>query len=169
MARPSKVVVRDLGYAKLRKRLVELGRPYVTVGVHQEDQERSDEDGTSAPTMVMIASVHEFGSSDGRVPERSYIRSAMDGNRQKIADLMARVEGKVADGNMSARNALGLVGEFCQAAIQRQITDLRDPPLSPATIEGRENGGDNPLIDTGQLRAAIRYDVQEGQRPKESE
>lgn len=165
----TRTVVRDLGFTKLRERLVSLGKPYVTIGVHQEDRERTDEDGGSSPSMALVASVHEFGTEDGRVPERSYIRSTMDGRRGEIADIMQKIEAKVAEGALTAEQGVGLLGEFLQGAVQKTLTDLRSPPLKASTIKRRRNGGDNPLIDTGQLRAAIRYEVQTGERPEEDE
>ena len=165
----AKVTVRDLGYERLRKRMVELGKPFVTVGVHQSSIERSADDGSSSPNMALVASVHEFGSSDGRVPERSYLRSTMDSRRDDIATVMQKVEKKVVDGQLTPENGLGVVGQWIQGAVQKTITNLDDPPLKQRTIDRRRNGGSNPLVDTGQLRASITYEVQTGQRPETEE
>ena len=49
------------------------------------------------------------------------------------------------------------VGLLTAARIQQEITDLRQPPNSPATIAAK--GSSNPLIDTGKLRQSVSYEV----------
>lgn len=44
-----------------------------------------------------IAEIHEFGSHDGRIPERSFQRSSFDENRDEIcADLASDVWGNIS-------------------------------------------------------------------------
>lgn len=56
------------------------------------------------------------------------------------------------------------VGAFAAGATQQYITDLRDPPNAPYTIE--KKGSDNPLIDTGSMRSSVTYKVTD-QKPDE--
>ncbi|MGL4545197.1 MAG: hypothetical protein ACRCUU_06490 [Plesiomonas sp.] len=58
---------------------------------------------------------------------------------------------------------LNKVGLNAQAAVQMYMTELRTPPNAPSTIA--QKGSDNPLIDTGALRASVTYVVQSGDRP----
>ena len=106
--------------------------------------------------MLLIAAVNEFGSADGRVPERSYIRAGFDKNRSKLRNTAAALWGRVLDGDMDQRQALGLLGETHQDQVQKFLTALSAPPNAASTI-ARKRGSANPLIDTGRLRSSIRW------------
>ena len=54
--------------------------------------------------------------------------------------------------------ALDAMGIEMQGVIRQFLTDLTDPPNSPETIRRKKSS--NPLIDTGQLRTAIDYEVE---------
>lgn len=135
--------------------------PHAAVGIQSDEEDH--EEGTP---MVMVAAVHEFGATveDGfgqgitiEIPERSFIRSAFDENRRRLEVLTAKLVDQVNTGRLTVEKALALLGETHQKHIQRKITTLREPPLAPRTIA--EKGSDNPLVDEGHLRRAIRYVV----------
>jgi hypothetical protein len=44
--------------------------------------------------------------------------------------------------------------------IQHEITVLRHPPNAPATI--RAKGSSKPLIDTGEMRQSVTYQIRGG-------
>jgi hypothetical protein len=52
---------------------------------------------------------------------------------------------------------LNKLGILAQGDIQQEITDLRDPPNAPATIKAK--GSSNPLIDTGEMRSKVTWQV----------
>jgi len=161
MARRSTVIVRDLGYSQIVEDLNAAGEIFITVGIHGEQGERKEGD---PATNVLIGSVHEFGSPSRGIPQRSFIRSTMDEERERIGTLTAKAMDRVASGQLSAAQALGAVGQFAQTKIQQKITKLREPPNAPATIA--QKGSSNPLIDTGQMRASITHVVHNvGKRP----
>lgn len=99
-------------------------------------------------TLAEIATAHEFGLG---VPQRSFLRAWFDENESAIfAKLLERFEA-----NGPARWALSLnqVALWAQADVQLRIVRHIPPPLSAARIKQKKSS--TPLIDTGQLRAAI--------------
>ena len=153
---PSKVIVRDFGYARILKELNRTDGVFVTVGVHGEAGSRQ----------VQIATFHELGTPGGLIPQRSFIRSTVDGRRKDIAEVQTKSLDKIVDGKATAEDAAGIVGLWVENAIKKKITsgDPAWPPLKDATIARK--GSSRPLIDTGQLRASITHVVTKGEKPK---
>lgn len=161
MAKP-KVKERDLGYSAAMKRIREIGGHYVTVGVHASEGARQ---GAEADN-VLIASVHEFGTADGRVPQRSFIRSTIDSRAKDIEEVRKKLHAQVVDGKLTPKQASDILGQWVEAAMRKTISSNIPPPLQPETIAAK--GSSVSLIDTGQLRASIRAITHEGKPPKGS-
>lgn len=160
----SKTTDRDLGQKRIMRDLRALkDRPYVKVGVLAASGNHSNEDGTKSDMSVAdIATVHEYGSSDGRVPERSFIRTTMDENEAALLALTARVKKDVILNGAPVLAALSKIGVIIRGLIQKKIAsgDSDWPELAQSTIDAK--GSSKPLIDTGQLRQSINYEVVEG-------
>ena len=102
--------------------------------------------------VATIAARNEFGMG---VPERPFIRRAVRNSEETIRELIRQNIDTV-----SGRPDAGLVtmiGETLKSGIQRELTELRDPPNAPSTIERKKS--DNPLIDTGFMRAKTRWRI----------
>lgn len=141
-------------------------------GDAQKDATASVEGAPSPPsgglTVAQVASFHEFGLG---VPERSFIRSYFDRERNALVDyaiyLMRR---KVANAlkkgrlindkdRMSVLGILGLrmVRGIKQGIIDKQIKqDLEPETLERKTRSGKEGG--TALVDTGQLLNSIHWE-----------
>lgn len=114
---------------------------------------------------MLVASVNEFGTEDGHVPQRSFIRSTIDERRNQIAEVQQRALGRMVDGQFDAKQAAGVIGQWVENAIKKKITDLDEPPNEESTK--KRKGSSNPLIDTGQMRAAVTHVIVEGRtRPR---
>lgn len=100
-----------------------------------------------------LGAVHEFGSSDGRVPQRSFIRGWFDESQAAITALFLSQFRLAAAGKIFYEQAVERCALTCAAAIQRRIVAGIDPPLKQATIDRK--GSSTPLIDTGVLKSAI--------------
>lgn len=154
-----KIRERDKGYNDFKKRIDEIKKkPYVKIGILESAGKHKNSDFTVAE----VGSIHEFGSSN--VPQRSFIRSTHDEIRDRILNKIKELKTDVLLRKNSVAKALALIGLMVQSAIQKKITD-GDPewePLKAETIE--KKGSSKALIDTGQLRASIRYEVKEGGR-----
>lgn len=153
-------LVRELNY---------LATHQVHIGIFA-DAERTDD----AP-MLVIAYAHEFGAKIPKrqarfedlddespekwiiIPERSYLRAGFDANADEIQGKMEYLLGLVLDGKITGQQALNAIGGFVATRIQAYLTDLKTPPLAESTI--RRKGSSNPLIDTGQLRDSITWQV----------
>ena len=105
-------------------------------------------------TVAGTGYVHEFGIGN---PERSFIRSTTQEKKKEIISLQKKLLKKVVAGEMKVEHALGLIGEFFAAAIKEKIVAIQSPPNTAETIKAK--GSSNPLIDTGQLKNSITYEV----------
>ena len=171
------VVVIDRGLDALKAEVMGWAQMGVVVGIRQDKGSVRDEDG--GITVAGYAAVNEFGSEDGRVPERSFIRSTLDTNRDDYVERLDEVLNDAIDATLAAQVAgpgtlalehgLGLLGMEAAGDVQATIRDLRDPPNSPRTLHPSVGGTNpngkkstNPLIDTGRMRASIDSEVRRG-------
>ena len=106
-------------------------------------------------TVAGIGFAHEFGTST--IPERSFMRSTIKEKKKEIVDLQKKLLKKVQSGEMDINKALGLVGAFAAGLISQKIVSIKSPPNSAATI--KKKGSSNPLVDTGQLKNSITWEV----------
>lgn len=152
--------------------LRELESMYVTVGILSK----------AGGEMLMIANVHEFGCNIPvtnkmrgflaanfdvhlradtkviKIPERSFVRSAYDNKASKIKASGEDLIAKVVEGSMSARVFYTLLGQTCADTIRQYlVAEVNSPPNSEMTIKAK--GSSNPLVNTGQLAAAITYEI----------
>lgn len=175
----------DTDWKALKKRLKPLTKdPRAKVGI--VGQKADDEKGGA--NMAEIAAVHEFGSPKRGIPERSFIRSTLEANKDQYVALLKPLLVQLLDGRLVVKRLLGLWGIKAASDVRARL--LRGspipPPLSPKTIELRKKRaveraktqndkklrssdgrflslkgvGMRPLVETGQLVAAISYDVQ---------
>lgn len=152
----SRYVVKDKGYRKALATIREVATGYITVGIHGDQVTK---DGVA---LALVASANEFGTKDGHVPERSFIRSTLDTKRPELVQVRNRALKQVVAGRISVRTGLGLMGAFLKGEIQATIASSVPPPNAPSTI--RAKGSSVTLIDTGQLRQGIDYQVHVGDR-----
>lgn len=140
----------DRGWKHIKKELAKMDDAYVKVGI------QTDAEVIEGVHMAGIGAFNEFGTS--RAPERSFLRSTIDEKREVYFRILANEMNKIFAGTRTAAESLGLLGQKATSDIQKKITDLKDPPNAPSTV--RAKGSSNPLIDTGRMRASIRYQVE---------
>lgn len=108
--------------------------------------------------LLLVAAVQEFGSTDGRIPERSYLRATVVKEAEKFRKFWRSDHARdLLMGEGNADLILNLLGQLAQAEVQKTIIKIKEPPNAPATIAAK--GSSNPLVDTGLLRQSIRYVV----------
>jgi hypothetical protein len=125
--------------------------PHVAVGILQ------DEPISDGFSMVDLASVHEYGSKDGRIPQRSFMRSTCDAKRGEHIKLINLLQNKIIDGKLSIKQALGQLGEVVEKDMVQTINRGIRPALKPATI--KRKGSSKPLIHTGHLKGFLKHEV----------
>jgi hypothetical protein len=108
--------------------------------------------------LAEIGAVHEYGSADGTIPERSWLRSTFRSRREDLAKMQARVTKAMLAGKITETQAMELLGQWAAGAVKQTIQrDGEFAPLAPATVEAK--GSTRPLVDTGQLAQSIAYKV----------
>jgi len=138
-------------------RRIEAGKATVSVGVHEEDNQRKDP--ASGLTNAQLASIHEFGTET--VPARSFIRAPLHANRQKYKALGASLMRKYVKGEVAnLRQAITPLGLEMLADVQAALLRSIPPPLAADTVEAkRRHGYPRPhvaLYATGSLYASIK-------------
>lgn len=142
----------------VKRRVADLGRAHVRAGVVGPPA-TSTHGGTNL-TNGEVAILHELGNPSTGLPARSFVGETMRDPtvQSQLAALQAKLTAAVVAGRIGRDQALGLIGAFMAAAIQRTITSGHvAPPLKPATVEAKWSS--RVLVDSGQLVAAIGFEV----------
>jgi len=132
----------------------------ITVGVHADagaegHRPANDTGAGRAVTVADVATWNEFGTGD--IPQRSFVRAWFDESQDFIKDALRSQMALVAQGKLTADKAAERVALACEGSMKRRIARGIPPPNAPETIERK--GSSKPLINTGQLRNAIRGKV----------
>lgn len=138
---------------------------------------------SGAITNAQLAYIHNNGAPEVNIPARPFLRPGVESVKDKIIKgLEAAGKAAFAGNAVEVDKALIRVGLIAQAAVRNKITDGPFLPLAPATIAARLRRGHpgqqahsiygkgaiasdihaaatgmRPLVDTGQLRAAINF------------
>lgn len=112
--------------------------------------------GAGGFSLVDIAIVNEFGSDDGRIPERAAHRTTFKEQRKAM---LVRMNGivRLTLAGQDPRQKLDALGLFYTGKLRQQMIAWSMPPNAPATIA--KKGADNPLIDTGRMLNATQHKV----------
>jgi hypothetical protein len=143
----ARVIDRDKGYKLAVKRLVGVGNLGVSVGVHEDAG--SYEDGTP---VAVAAAYNEFGSEEGLIPERSFLRSTMDENESRYGRELEKAVDRTLDG-VSLATALLPLAITAREDVQKKIDSHPPPPNAPSTVAKKGHG--RTLEETGLLRDSI--------------
>lgn len=144
----------------------ELGAGRVLVGIPAEHALRKPEPGEDpGVNNALLGYVHQNGSPAKNIPARPFLPEGVREGQERIADVLeGAARNTLAGRGAPADVTLHKVGLIAQAAVRAKITEGPFAPLAPKTLAKRRKKGrtgERPLIDTGQLRNAINYVVQE--------
>lgn len=152
-------VVKDIdrGMRAMVRRFTRYRRgPHVAVGIQSTEAALKR---AFNQTNVTLAVVHEFGSRDGKIPQRSFMRSTVDRERMHIEKLLSKVSHKTALQAEDITRTLGKVGEYARAEMVRTIDQsIGLKPKAAATLR-RHPGKTTPLIVEGILKRSITWRV----------
>ena len=132
------------------------GGLHATVGIHEGAPQPESDD----LTMAQLGAVLHFGTEDGHIPARPWLDVGVESGAQDIIDTVRSASSR----GLPLDTVMEQIGAVAAGAVQEYITDLRTPPNAPGTIERK--GSDNPLVDSGALRASVTYAVTRS-KPKE--
>lgn len=138
--------------------------PHVAVGILQ------DEAVADNFSMVDLALVHEFGTRDGRIPQRSFIRSTCDAKRSEHIRLSDNLQSKIIEGKLTLRQALAQLGEVVEKDMVQTINQGIKPDIADSTKKTKIRSlkrqrkrltgvGFKPLIETGRLKGSIKHEI----------
>lgn len=151
----SRVIDLDFGWARVNKNLAEFARYTILVGLPEDGAKPVD----GGLTLAQIGALHEFGSDAANIPERKWLRSAIDHFRRPILGRFTKLWKAIMAGRkVDVDQGMNRIGMFGVARIReyiRKIGPATWEPLSPVTI--RQKKSDRPLLDTGQLINGITY------------
>lgn len=105
-------------------------------------------DGTS---LIMVGVVHEFGSPRMGIPQRSYLRSTLTGNRAKYKAVLKKLGTGIGTGKLKPVDGLKILGVMLESDVRSKIDEIKTPPL--------KNREGNPLRLTGHLIQSITHIV----------
>ena len=119
--------------------------------------------GKETIAMAELGAIHEYGAPSVGIPQRSFLRVPLSANVNNIFKVVEQdLKFKDTDSN-KALNKLGAKGQTIVLEPFKTQGDGAWQPLSRKTIlrrkKGKGKGEDKPLIDTGQLRRSITWEV----------
>ena len=86
-----------------------------------------------------------------KVPKREFMIPATN----KASNKTINITVNSIVGGMDEKQALSKAGIMFKNAIQREITNLKEPPNAESTI--LKKGSSNPLINTGLMRSKVEW------------
>jgi hypothetical protein len=154
---PVKLTDKDRGLRRVFETIAALdGGRKVKVGVLADGAGGERPEGSDL-TIAEIAAVQEFGTTNGHVPARSFLRATFDATREELVVLGAGLFSRVVFNGFPYDKALGILGLKLATDTKKAITSGPGipPPLAPKTIAAK--GSSRPLVDTGALVRAITW------------
>ena len=140
----------DKGFKKIMREIKRTKPEFVMkVGIQGSDA-AEDREGINQASLALI---HEFGAPEAGIPERSFLRSTVDRNRNKYLKILKNAAADLSIGKgLKAR--LELLGVVIVADVVKTIDQsIGLVGLKDATV--RRKGSSKPLIDTGTLKGSI--------------
>lgn len=107
--------------------------------------------------VAYVATIHEFGTSDGHVPSRPFMRPAVADNGPEWMEQLGAGARAALQGSTSPSAVLEVVAAKAAGDVAKKIAAVTSPTLAPATV--RRKGSTKPLVDTGQMIQSVTYRV----------
>lgn len=153
---------KDLGFGNVVKLMNFLGGKQRSVSVGLPD-------GTD-PEVLMRGVINEYGAPLQKIPSRPWFSATVDANAKRYLDIMSDRFWKAYRNPDAKKTGNDIRAEVAQAIVddlQTSILDKKWWPSKASTTEALHNaektkakkGFDHPLIETGELHDAIRYEM----------
>ena len=145
------VTDRDLGWKAIKREVERAQRREVAVGILQGS---TDSEGAS---IAEYATYNEFGTED--VPSRPFMAMSFDENVAAINSDFNRQSKRLVAGEVTAEQALTIIGQKHAGRVQNTITGRNIlPALAPSTVAAKK-GSTKTLVDTGAMTNAVQIEV----------
>lgn len=166
MAKQVKII--DRGWNKLQKKAFKLKNGKAAAVGFQGSKGELASEAHAGLSNIELAAIHEFGTIDGRIPERPMIRNTFDQNKDKYAKEMKKVArdfyaGREIDGDLL------LAGEQHRTDIMRKVKAGQFEEWAESTKKRKEaqgRAGDKPLWVTSQLINSLTVEVVDAQKKR---
>jgi hypothetical protein len=148
-------VTGDKQFKELLEKLRKYKTASVTIGIHEDAGQYTD----GSTSVAEVALWNEFGTRN--IPERSFLRSAIDDNASKINAWREEAIENIMEKGWTVQKALEMVGLRIQILIQNKIKSNVPPPNAPSTAKAKLKEGQAPstLIATGLMVRSVTYKV----------
>lgn len=152
--------------ADMLRAVAELTQTRVLAGIPADGADRTPEPGEkSAPNNALLGYLAEYGEPERNVPARPHLLPGIESVMPQIVERMkAAGQAALSGKKISVQAQFTAVGLLAQNGIRAYITDATFAPLAPRTIKQRQargRTGIKPLLDTGQLRRAYTYVIEQ--------
>lgn len=149
-----RAVVVDRGWRKIKRDCAALDRQAVKVGL------RAGGPSNDGVPIVAYATWNEFGTNDGHVPSRPFMRRTSDEVKPEINSrrgFVANLLKRMISGHMTGNQILDALGLWYQAKIRATIRKSASwaKPNAPATIKAKKSS--TPLIDDAMMIGNVDY------------
>jgi hypothetical protein len=140
------------GVAGLLERIAALGDPKVYIGIPTSTNARQ-----GASNNATIAAAHEMGAPSRGIPARPFLIPTMQNNAEKYTNLLAQGFRNALQDKEKAAEVYEKIGLVASSDVKDYIVSGQFVPLKESTIDRK--GSSKPLIDTGEMRNSISYEV----------
>jgi hypothetical protein len=148
----AKYRVIDRGWKSIQRELNEANSKVVAVGVLN-----GAEPHVGGATLGEVATWNHYGTST--IPARPFIVGPIDAKQTEIRSLIERLVKGISLGKVGADQALDLLGQKLRDTCVSAINAREFEPNAESTIARK--GSSTPLVDTGQLKGSITFEVRD--------
>jgi hypothetical protein len=141
---------KDYGFKRIELDFKALRGRGVKIGLMGNDQ-------VEGVSVVDYATYNEFGTS--RIPARPFMQTTADTSKEEITKFTEYLVGRMIDGKVTDTTVLQNLGAKYQSLVQNTIRDAKNWAVPNAESTVAMKGSTSPLIDTGRLVGAVRYEV----------
>jgi len=114
-----------------------------------------------------VAVVQEYGTEDGRIPSRSFMRSTQAEKKTEWDNTMKKGFSAVMKGSRTSAQVMEALGLMAAGDVRKKIALITTPPLATATLKSRARRAGpgakavsiKPLNDTGYMLATLTHVV----------
>jgi len=146
-------MIKRTKHKDLNQMIKVLKKIQVKVGI-TADKNKPYENGLNTASVGVL---HEFGNEAMHIPQRSFIREPLKDNMSRIKKQFHKEAQQVILGKQSHKVASGRIGALGVSIILERFKSNNWKSNSPLTELLK--GSNKPLINTGQLRQSISYEV----------
>lgn len=119
--------------------------------------------------VAYVASIHEFGYSEGGIPPRPFMRTTANEQGQNWSEAFGKGAKAIARGTFTAHQVMDAVGQLAAGDIRKKISEIQQPPLQEATVKARKRRYKDrkttgnltkPLVDTAVMVNSVTNTVE---------